>query len=1858
MKINFFQKFLVFIFFSSTILAQGPISPEASSFEPVDATDMVNLLTGDFSYVLPILEVPSPEGGYPLALSYHGGIAMGQEASWVGLGWNLNPGAITRNVTGVPDDWKNVKKYSAIFNQGGTSTSFSAGISLSDVKKSYSVGVYASYSTHKATGGVNSNRFDVGISGSYGFGVDSPFGLNGSLGTNGAGVGATLKGKMEIPTENGGTQNIYSGQLLSVNLNQSFINGSTSVSTSSSGIGISLSSSGISAGMFGRSFYSSGSNALSNSWNNYTQRAGLHFMTGVGAFNININLSYTKSTYWLYENEYSIFNGSVYAGKLDETFNNTPFDLKVAYDGFEISENRDDTAIENPNFNFASYDNYSVSGQGVSGSMTPYILEQGVLPLQHSIIKSDETNGFIKEEAKYFYPSDVQRQFSKSLVNSGGSKLHFYLDNEYSSYINVKSDNWEFPTFGYNYSSFFDIETLNRTTDYTFVKDGNIFQGYNPVNGRLRKGSYVEVYTNAEIISNSGLIIEADNFNRNDNNLYPSDGIGAYKITTLDGKVYHYSLPVYQRERFSKSTKLEDNIDEVFFAEEDLEPYATHWLLTGITGPDYVDVNSNGALDENDYGYWVKFEYGKWSNGYIWRNPIVNYEESDLSKSFSWGRKEIYYLDKVITRTHTALFIKSDREDGWSSEINISDGAGYKTYQDINAQRFTIGDDGFTYLTGVYNDFNFNGHSILPGYSVFSNVNYRINTYKHRSLKLDRIILLKNDAQSLSISKSNPNQSSPVNCGRIEINTDAILYNNVGQNIASDAATILDTGDFYGAFYGNVLDVGDLGDINDIYLLNEESIENIHFGHDPFYALSPGTPNSTATNQGKLTLLNVVKAGRENTSLIPPYRFEYNEPYIPYDNDQKDSWGYSSVNPASWSLNKIKTPPGGEILVEYEEDTYAQEAAVTNFKFDSRFEMKFLGSESGPKQVVFRNHGDNTPERDISFYDYFQIGQTSEINIKFIKDLLGNGATEYVADVNKVCTVAAVTNTTVTFNLPANEQQYERTEELCKRTNWTYYNYYNDVVSESSNWLREWQPNLCDEVGDGKHRIKIEFYSSKSSMNQNGGGLRVKRLAVADGEGNEYATNYSYLNPTTAVTSGTTSYAPSKRQKNIKYLSALPAPFVMYNYVTVEDEKNANDFVSKTVYEFKVLEPMQERKTSYFNEGRGFFMGDAISIYYDFTKYHDFKINGEDALLNTSVIRLSDNLSSIGRLNSKKTYNAEGQLLSRTINNYRYPSFQAQGGVSETFDSYKKIEKEFGEDYYYAVSSIKDKIQSPLISTETTNSLNTTTVYSVDHDFYSGQVLETILVNSTGEMNKSLSIPAYYISEYGGSGVSHNMGSKVNSPNNKNMLSQTAVNYELTRKNFQWYPIGVSINTWNNNWTYRSSSGVETTPSIASEKIWRKHKTFVWDGAVDVDGIFTDYSMNDHDSFDWSISATSQSDPWKEISEVTRYDHFSMPLETKDINNNYASSKYWYEDTKVIATSNAGYNEFFASGSEYPKTISSTTYVAPEVTTNGVVTSDRSHTGKNSTKVLSGQFAYKTVLKSGEHRAGRYLLSVWAHLDEYRNARVNINGTLESFNGETTHAGQWVQLNHYLDLSTSQETIYVTTAGAAIHYDDYRLHPIASSMSSYVYNSDDTLASILGANNLATNYHYDEMGRLTRIYEETVNSSITGGFKLSKQFENHYKATIIDPGQGDPVPGGPVNFIDIDEKPGYEFSTATLKGDSEATVDFIIDFDCGVVQLPSVCENIRYGEILIVINGEDDEIIPVYVGSDNGPFAVTLPNGLGGVGTAEFTIKYTNLENNTPGFLGHIKVTLVETTIGNIIQQNSFKDENSIYNEL
>lgn len=86
-------------------LTSGPSQPEFQSFEPVETTDMVNLFTGDFTYNIPLMNVPGPNGGYPINLAYHANPTMDEEASWVGLGWSLNAGAINRHVRGLPDDF-------------------------------------------------------------------------------------------------------------------------------------------------------------------------------------------------------------------------------------------------------------------------------------------------------------------------------------------------------------------------------------------------------------------------------------------------------------------------------------------------------------------------------------------------------------------------------------------------------------------------------------------------------------------------------------------------------------------------------------------------------------------------------------------------------------------------------------------------------------------------------------------------------------------------------------------------------------------------------------------------------------------------------------------------------------------------------------------------------------------------------------------------------------------------------------------------------------------------------------------------------------------------------------------------------------------------------------------------------------------------------------------------------------------------------------------------------------------------------------------------------------------------------------------------------------------------------------------------------------------------------------------------------------------------------------------------------------------------------------------------------------------------------------------------------------------------
>ncbi|MEQ1552688.1 MAG: PA14 domain-containing protein [Ferruginibacter sp.] len=84
----------------------GPSQPEMAGFKSVGTDNMVSPFTGDFSYNIPLFDV----GGYPINMFYNSGISMDQESSWLGLGWNINPGTITRNMRGLPDDFNGADK--------------------------------------------------------------------------------------------------------------------------------------------------------------------------------------------------------------------------------------------------------------------------------------------------------------------------------------------------------------------------------------------------------------------------------------------------------------------------------------------------------------------------------------------------------------------------------------------------------------------------------------------------------------------------------------------------------------------------------------------------------------------------------------------------------------------------------------------------------------------------------------------------------------------------------------------------------------------------------------------------------------------------------------------------------------------------------------------------------------------------------------------------------------------------------------------------------------------------------------------------------------------------------------------------------------------------------------------------------------------------------------------------------------------------------------------------------------------------------------------------------------------------------------------------------------------------------------------------------------------------------------------------------------------------------------------------------------------------------------------------------------------------------------------------------------------
>jgi hypothetical protein len=76
----------------------NPVSPSAFSF--LQYTNMpVSEYTGIPDISIPLYQIEEDGVTVPVNLTYHaGGIRVSQEASWVGLGWDMNFGSIVQEV--------------------------------------------------------------------------------------------------------------------------------------------------------------------------------------------------------------------------------------------------------------------------------------------------------------------------------------------------------------------------------------------------------------------------------------------------------------------------------------------------------------------------------------------------------------------------------------------------------------------------------------------------------------------------------------------------------------------------------------------------------------------------------------------------------------------------------------------------------------------------------------------------------------------------------------------------------------------------------------------------------------------------------------------------------------------------------------------------------------------------------------------------------------------------------------------------------------------------------------------------------------------------------------------------------------------------------------------------------------------------------------------------------------------------------------------------------------------------------------------------------------------------------------------------------------------------------------------------------------------------------------------------------------------------------------------------------------------------------------------------------------------------------------------------------------------------------
>jgi hypothetical protein len=697
-------------------LNSGASQPEMQSFEPAGTSDMVDLFTGDFNYNISLFDLPGPNGGYPFNMAYHSGITMDQEASWVGLGWNINPGAINRDKRGLPDD----------FNGDVVRTEL-------DMAPNVTYGV--------VTGG----NLEI-LGGDIGFGGGLTIYNN-----NFKGIGYSLDQSMHFTSKS--CKGSFAASLDSQEGVGGNANASTRDESKAIGIGFNsqrgLSISG-SVGIFSGS-HTFAEKAFMPSFT--PERTGINLQTKlkIGGSVFGVQGSLALGGYYRTEGiknktkDYSAFGYNY----LEHADPNAMMDFNREKDGIIRKETPN---LASPNLTF---DTYMATGQGYAGSYRAHRNDVGHLHDPYSESKISGGSIGVDLGFGYDFQLGIEASENHTIMTSGD----WFEDNglvtgTVQAYNYLSDNNVSDPSFENLYykmkgeMSSFNTDELNSIGGELAVrafleKDGNQYtpksDKLEPSYGaaisslknqrannlkRIRRNNSIQPITNAELLDGSTELLNEFKIKYRTNpaltdykftqNAFAFDRTGStisgfhnagFSCVNADGLRYVYALPAYNitEEEITYTCAEQANKENVnhifdignqdsykidktekFFSRTVTPSYAHAYLLTSVLGADYVDVTGNGVTDD-DYGYWVKFNYVKTSgtsgsNKFRWRTPYEggvylkgkNNTVVDDKVMFNYGEKEMWYLASAETKSHIAIFKLSQRSDGRAAKHKYS----------------------------------------------------------------------------------------------------------------------------------------------------------------------------------------------------------------------------------------------------------------------------------------------------------------------------------------------------------------------------------------------------------------------------------------------------------------------------------------------------------------------------------------------------------------------------------------------------------------------------------------------------------------------------------------------------------------------------------------------------------------------------------------------------------------------------------------------------------------------------------------------------------------------------------------------------------------------------------------------------------------------------------------------------------------------------------------------------------------------------------------------------------------------------------------------------------------------------------